>query len=259
MTNFKVDEKLESLNSELSSDELSSEGFTRRLNYLASRHDTVTSLAESAGISISGIQRLLKGGNPTLPVLLKLAKHNNVSVEWLATGNGSIDDVVDQNTPVIAVYDNAGNQVDLNEFTFIPRYNVSASAGHGCAINEESYLFSMAYRTYWIKKYLEVNPKDLIALTAKGDSMTGVIDDRDVMLVDTANKTLSDGIYVLRIDGDLLVKRAQKLPNSIIEISSANPVYRPFQIDMKMPPDDFEVIGAVVHTEPGTLFRYRKN
>lgn len=157
-----------------------------------------------------------------------------------------------------AIYDNAGNIINLEEFCFVPRYDVSASAGNGSAINEETYVFSMAYRRYWVEKYLQVNYKDLIAITARGDSMVGAIEDRDVMLVDTANKLNNDGIYVIRMDGDLIVKNVQKLPNKVIEISSTNPVYKPFQVDMKAQPVDFEIIGCVVHTEPGTLFRNRR-
>lgn len=94
-------------------------------------------------------------------------------------------------------------------------------------------------------------------MTGSGDSMPGIINDKDVMIVDTENKSLSDGIYVLRLDEHLLVKQAQKFPNYIIRISSSNPIYEPFEIDLKNMPSDFEVIGCVVHTEPGTVFRYR--
>lgn len=208
------------------------------------------------GVSNSTLQAWEESGDrtPNSWDLIRISEVYEVNIAELFK-SFQTDNTANINTLV----DNAGNPVNLEEFTFIPRYDVSASAGHGCDICKENFMFSMSYRTYWIKNYLKVNPKALIAITARGDSMTGVIDDRDVMLVDTDNKTLSDGIYILRLDGDLLVKRAQKLPNQIIRISSANPVYEPFDIDMTNPPNDFEVIGAVVHTEPGTLFRYRKN
>jgi len=242
--------------------ELGTGGFNDRLLELAKKYDSQASFAVACGVSVSGIQRLLAGGMPRLPILASIAHGNDVNLEWLATGKGPImketsDQKASNGSPYIC--DNAGNVVDLSEFTFIPHYDVSANAGHGCDICQENFIFSMCYGTYWIKNYLKANPKDLIALTAKGDSMAGVIDDRDVMIIDTENKSLSDGIYVIRIDGNLLVKRAQLLPNQIIRISSANPVYEPFEVDMKRLPDDFEIIGAVVHTEPGALFRYRKN
>lgn len=246
----------------ISGSELGTGGFNDRLLKLAKKYDSQASFAVACGVSVSGIQRLLAGGMPRLPILVSIARGNNVNLEWLATGKGAVTkESSDQKNfdSLPCIYDNAGNIVDLSEFTFIPHYDVSANTGNGCNICQEKFVFSMCYGTFWIENYLKANPKDLIALTAKGDSMAGVIDDRDVMIIDTANKSLSDGIYVIRIDGNLLVKRAQLLPNHIIRISSANPAYEPFEVDMKRLPDNFEIVGSIVHTERGALFRYSKN
>lgn len=188
--------------------------------------------------------------SPDANYLHNLSTHG-VDIQYIITGNRTAEG----GSPI---FDNAGHPIDLEEFCFIPRYNVSASAGFGAAIPEESYEFSMAYRRYWITEHLDVNPNYLIAITAKGDSMIGVIEDKDVLLVDTSNKIYNEGIFVLRIDGDLIVKSIQKLPNRIIEVSSTNPMYKPFRIDLNIPPNDFEVIGCVVHTESATLFRHRR-
>ena len=204
-----------------------------------------------AGVSDAAQVNYEKGERkPDTQYLSNIAKLG-CDIQYIVTG-------VKSDNPDPIVYDNAGNLVDLDEFCFVPRYDVCASAGNGSAINAETYVFSMAYRKYWVEKYLQVNYKNLIAITARGDSMIGLIEDRDVMLIDTANKLYTDGIYVLRLNDDLIVKSVQKLPNNIIEISSSNPIYKPFQIDMNNPPNDFEIIGAVVHTEPGTLLRNRR-
>lgn len=242
--NFKEKGKLESLDVELSSEyELTSAGFTERLNHLAQRHSTITSLAESAGISISGIQRLLKGGNPTLPVLLRLAKYNNVSVEWLATGEGS-EDLANSNKQ--SIINTVGESIDLSEFVFIPRYNISASAGFGADVSKEDIMHSMAFRKYWIDNVLGVCAKNLIVIGVKGDSMEGVINDGDVILINTEDKHLNNGIYVIRINGDLIVKRTQMLPGRIARITSANSDYDPFDINLNELPADFGIIGRVV-------------
>lgn len=210
-----------------------------------------TEFSELAGVAQNTQVNYEKGTRvPDAQYLNNIAKAG-CDVQYIITG-------IKSNTVDTTIYDNAGNLVDLDEFCFVPRYDVCASAGNGSAIDSESYVFSMAYRKYWVDKYLQVNPKNLIAITARGESMIGLIEDRDVMLVDTENKLYGEGIYVIRMNGDLIVKSVQKLPNHIIEISSTNPLYKPFQIDMKNPPDDFEIIGAVVHTEPGTLFRNRR-
>lgn len=249
------------MNSELKrsskENELERMDFHRRFMDLIYEAGNPNAFANKTSISPSGVQRIIDGGTPGMPILIKICDAFNISTDWLARGIGS-KYLSEPLKCVDNIKDNAGNLVDLNDFTFIPHYDISASVGHPDNFCKENFMFSMAYRTHWVKNYLRVNPKALIAMTARGDSMLGVIDDRDVMIVDTDNKSLADGIFVLKLDGDVLVKRAQKLPEVIVEISSANPVYRPFQINMKKPPNGLDVVGAVVHTEPDTLFRYRK-
>src|SRR5215213_824245 len=48
--------------------------------------ESESSFARRAGIAKSGLNRLLKGGKPTLDVLIAIANAAAVSVEWLATG-----------------------------------------------------------------------------------------------------------------------------------------------------------------------------
>ncbi|WP_419579962.1 S24 family peptidase, partial [Staphylococcus aureus] len=79
-----------------------------------------------------------------------------------------------------------GNPVNLQDFVFIPRYNLKASAGHGLDANGEKPIFSMAFRRYWIDNFLRIDPHDLSVLSVKGDSMEGVLNDRDVILVNHA-------------------------------------------------------------------------
>ncbi|BBF86309.1 probable transcription regulator [Aquitalea magnusonii] len=107
-------------------------------------------------------------------------------------------------------------------------------------------MFTMSFRKYWIENYLRVDPKDLSVLSVKGDSMEGVLNDRDVILVNHADTHLTSGLYVLRVDNDLIVKRVQKLPGAKLRVLSANEAYDPFEIDMNSPDVDFSVIGRVV-------------
>lgn len=55
-----------------------------------------------------------------------------------------------------------------------------------------------------------------------------------------------EGIYVIRTDSQLLVKRVQRLPGSQLRISSTNPAFEPFVIDLDNIPSDFDVVGKVV-------------
>ncbi len=202
--------------------------------------------AKAAGLSQSGFNRLMRqGGFPTLPVLIAIAEASGCNIQWIATGKGPVraEDTADGHC---LCHDTLGNPVDLSEFVFIPRYNLKAAAGHGAAVAGESPMFSMSFRRYWVENYLRIDPKDLSVLSVKGDSMEGVLNNKDVILVNHADTAPTSGLYVLRLDNDLIVKRVQKLPGSKLKILSANEVYEPFVIDMNSPEVDFAVIGRVV-------------
>ena len=71
----------------------------------------------------------------------------------------------------------------------------------------------------------------------------------DIILIDKSNSAASrDGIYVIRIDNALLVKRVQRLPGNIIKISSDNPTYEPFEVNAADKHEDIAIIGRVVWT-----------
>lgn len=231
-----------------------SSGFHERLNLLLPSFKSVRAFAIASGVSQTGLQRLINGGEPTLSTLVALAKAANVSVEWLATGMGamrkgeaSIETTPQQGVPSPCIcQDTLGNPVDLEDFVFIPRYNLKAAAGHGASAEGEKPVFAMAFRRYWIEHYLRADPKDLSVLSVKGDSMEGVLNDRDVILVNRTDNEPGTGLFVLRLDGDLIVKRVQRLPGGRLEVKSANEAYSPFEVDLNKPSDDFAIIGRVV-------------
>ncbi|MCA8194136.1 S24 family peptidase [Burkholderia vietnamiensis] len=205
------------------------------------------SFARAAKISQTGLNRIAQGGFPTLPVLVQIAETAGVSVDWLATGRGDgLDTKASASSNALQAVDTLGNSVDVSEFVFIPRYNVKAAAGHGQAVTDEAPTYTMAFRRYWIENYLHANPTDLSVLSVRGDSQQGVLNDRDVILIDRSQTSGSAGLYVLRIDGEIIVKTLQRLPGGILEVSSANPAYKPFEVNMEKPPADFAIIGRVV-------------
>ncbi|MGE0969488.1 LexA family transcriptional regulator [Klebsiella sp. WOUb02] len=227
---------------------LGCEGFHSRLRLLLERFKSNNAFAVAAGVSASGLNRLLEGGYPTLPILIALAKAGGVSVEWLSTGG----DLVESKLPALvqgssaSITDVKGNNVDLEEFVFVPRYNVSASAGYGSWNDEETPMFTVSFRRYWVTNHLKADPAKLSVISVYGDSMEGVLNDKDIILINHADKEPREGIYVLRIDGLLIVKRVQRLPGSLLRITSTNPAYEPFSINLNDVPNDFDIVGKVV-------------
>lgn len=223
--------------------------FHERLNLLISKHKNPHSFAKTCGISQSGLIRLVSGGLPTLSVLIAIAKANNVSIEWLATGDGDMvknskeipkEQAIHSNQNIVTLN---GNIINLDKIHFITQYQLNKK--HNEIIDPDSEP-QLAIHQNFLNNILKVSASDLAIIEVKGDSMLGEINDKDIVLINTSDTSLHDGIYVLRINGDIIIKRVQKLLNGIVSIASANPVYQALEIDINRPPNDFSVIGRVV-------------
>jgi phage repressor protein C with HTH and peptisase S24 domain len=67
----------------------------------------------------------------------------------------------------------------------------------------------------------------LSLIRVEGDSMQPTLNDGDDIMVDTvaAEHAIKKGIYVLRLDGTLMVKRLLPVKGGIVSILSDNPSY----------------------------------
>ncbi len=75
----------------------------------------------------------------------------------------------------------------------------------------------------------------------------GAVNNVNMIIANRNLNGLSDGIYVMRHDNNLLVKRLQLLPEGIIKVKSDNNMYEPWEINKKhLNGTDIELIGRVV-------------
>ena len=127
----------------------------------------------------------------------------------------------------------------------IRQLQVGASAGPGSLADDE-YAESMGFGPKWLRR-LGVDPAELSLIAVDGDSMHPTLGDGDDIMVDhsAASRPLRDGIYVLRKDDVLLVKRIAMGPSGRLSIRSDNPQY-PDWDDVSA--DSVNIIGRVVWT-----------
>jgi len=133
-----------------------------------------------------------------------------------------------------------------DRFVLVPRLDIGASAGHGALTDEERALGPLAFRAAWLRRVGSGNAAALSVIQVRGDSMTPLLADGDDILVDTADGAdrLRDGIYVLRHDDVLMVKRIAVNPSDRrLTIRSDNPHY-PSWPDCD--PGSLTVIGRVL-------------
>jgi len=126
------------------------------------------------------------------------------------------------------------NLYSSGEFTYIRRESgVEVSAGHGVSNPIESQEYEMvAFRTDWLRDITSTHPDNLRVIPVRGESMEPTLKGGDNVLVDlTRNVPNDDGMYVIRYDGNLLVKRITIDPiRNEITISSDNKNYAPLKV-----------------------------
>ncbi|AKH39462.1 hypothetical protein AAW31_04760 [Nitrosomonas communis] len=134
----------------------------------------------------------------------------------------------------------------MNDFVFVPRYDVRGSAGHGSIIHSEQIVDHLAFRADWVKNTLGVTEKDLVLISVKGDSMEPTIGNEDLILVNIQEHRIEENaIYVLQHDGALLVKRIQRKMDGSVIIKSDNLLYEQEVLDSSKA-EALRVLGRVV-------------
>jgi phage repressor protein C with HTH and peptisase S24 domain len=135
----------------------------------------------------------------------------------------------------------------LNTHINLPFYEVSASAGGGKLVEAEEQTHLISFEPEWLNKEIGVNPNDVFLMLVDGDSMYPTLKNDAMIMVNRNFNGLSDGIYVMRHDHNLLVKRLQMLPGGIIKVKSDNNMYEPWEINKEhLNGTDIELIGRVV-------------
>jgi phage repressor protein C with HTH and peptisase S24 domain len=133
-----------------------------------------------------------------------------------------------------------------SELVSVPRLDVGASAGHGALDTAEARLGRIAFDPQWLRGLGLGDGKALSLIRVQGDSMVPTLSDGDEILVDGADSAsrLRDGVYVLRIEDSLVVKRLALSPaGGRVSILSDNGAY-PGWPDCD--PAKIDVVGRVV-------------
>lgn len=141
-----------------------------------------------------------------------------------------------------------GYQVQqASDFVEVPLYDVRAAAGFGAFIHDESVVEALAFRRDWIARQFGSSPRDLRLIYVMGDSMEPVLSDGDVVLIDRMQREPREGLYVLRFDDSLVIKKLQRLPGAMIKIFSENAAYEPVTMPAAaLTGDGVELIGRVM-------------
>lgn len=124
-------------------------------------------------------------------------------------------------------------------------FDLAASAGHGALTGEyEAIAYSLAFPPDYLRRVTRADPGNLAIISVKGDSMTPTLNDDDIVMVDTSKTSLGyDGLFVLRFDDALHVKRVSRSRPGFVTIISDNRANYP---EREYAVGDVQVVGKVL-------------
>lgn len=213
-----------------------SEGFSERLKKAVKMAGGVQAVSKAMETAQSTLYSWFKGPNtPPISFIYDLCSLAGVRIEWLMTGappEKSGDDSGDWETALT---------VDPSSHRRVPIYDIAVSAGHGTEPWDEDPIDYATMPIDWLRTIGDPDSLDL--LRVDGDSMEPELRDADLVFVDRSQTQAREGIFVVRVDHQLLIKRLRVLGGGRAELVSNNPAYPP--IAVMLDGDGFEIKGRV--------------
>ena len=177
---------------------------------------SIRGFARDCGFSDTVLRQYLNGqSEPTRPALLAIARTANISVEWLATGQSE-----------------------------------AAPNGSPQALAEK-YIQKdpLAFETEWLRTEFPDSFEHLMLTQVADDSMEPTLPVGALVLVDTTDRDLdavTHGIYLLKLDDRILVKRLQYVAEKTIRVLSDHAAYEAFSLALPSQASGLSLMGRVI-------------
>ncbi len=197
----------------------------------------LASLARARGSSLASLSRML-GRNPTyLQQYISKGSPRKLEEEDRRKLARFFDvPEAELGAPKEISYNIDGDWVE------VPRLAVEAFAGPGAMASGESTSFdSFLFSRKWLREQSLESDK-LSAVRVIGDSMEPLLREGDDLLVDMSGKPFREGIYVVRLDDSLLVKRVTSQGGGRFSLLSQNLSYPPLSVQA----EEIDLVGRVV-------------
>lgn len=195
--------------------------------HLRARGETYASLSRVLGRNPTYVQQYIRRGVPrTLETtdVRALARHLGIAPTMLGEPETTPQ-------PVAALASDATAPTDL---VHVPALETNASP------------FGLAFHASWIGDLASTRVDALAMLRVEGDAMLPTLVPGDHLLIDTADNAtrLRDGLYALKLEGALVVKRLAINPATRqVRVASDNETYPAWE---KLEPSSLAIVGRVV-------------
>ena len=195
--------------------------------HLRAQGETYAGLSRVLDRNPTYVQQYVRRGVPRAletADLRALAKHLGIAAAL-------IGEAEDAPQPVAVVASDATTPTD---FVRVPTLEAHAAP------------FGLAFHASWIGDLASTRVDALAMLRVEGDAMLPTLVPDDHLLIDTADDAarLRDGLYALRLEGALMVKRLAVNPATRqVRVASDNDTYPAWE---KLEPSSLAIVGRVV-------------
>lgn len=200
-------------------------------------------VCQRSGIPLSSLNSYIAGRSMKAETAALLANTCSVSLEWLIQGTES--QLPASTQPIVPQAEQ-----DVVEMPYV---STEASAGFGLIPGQAEEVEYIPVSRRFLYKFLGFVPKTIFMIRVVGDSMTPTIKPYDRLIVDTAPRHITHGIYILAIDEAIYVKRLGLKDINNFTVISDNPSYPTFDVPMSevcwgnaTPTSRMRIIGRVV-------------
>jgi phage repressor protein C with HTH and peptisase S24 domain len=183
-------------------------------------------LAERVGMKQPSIGRLLTGETRTTRALDLIAQALGTSPAYL---RGDTDDPSPRIHPLhMAMRSSASESADST--VMIPQLDIGYSMGGGSVFEDYAQTALIPFPREWLRPMIGGTFGEIFVARGEGDSMMPTILDGDVVIVDTAQKTITkqDRLWCLSYGELGMIKRVRMQPDGGALIISDNPAVENF-------------------------------
>lgn len=185
-------------------------------------------LADDFGVAPPSVQGWVKNGRIDKAKLMQLIEYFREDVDpshWGLTAS-PLEMATSKSQAGMVLVTGGGK---TPQYLTIPQLDVAASMGSGMeAPTHVDTIRDITVRLEWLREqgvsYSKI--ENLAIITGDGDSMAGTFNDGDSLLVDRGiTEIRTDAIYVFTLDGQLFIKRLQRMAGGNLRMISDNPIY----------------------------------
>ncbi len=184
-------------------------------------------VADILGVSQMNFATMKKRNKIPFGELLDFCATKSISINWLLYGQ-SPESLIEA----------------TNKFFMVKYFSkINASAGGGADSDEEDAHGIEIPHEFAMMLGGERELKNIEAINVSGDSMEPTFSYNDIVFINRAKTDLQrGGVFTIRTEAGLFIKRIQKRIDGKIDVISDNQVYSTQTLN----PDEIEVIGRVV-------------